>query len=392
MGQYKERYSYDNQNDDDFGNDKYVCVDHIKDAAVFNYLRQNSDEGVCSYCGEDDKVALASDVFSFIKCGVFAFYGEVNEEGMAYETEEGGYHGAPKFDTEEMLYYEIGLEVDDDKLWQDILTAFGNQEWCEKDPYADRENVELEYNWNQFKHVVKHKSRYVFLGSKQFKESINELPVDEILNDIGRRVDNLDLFTWMPTGSAVYRCRQHKSTITLNTAKQLTAPPSHLANMANRMSPAGISMFYCAFDVPTCHAETVDVADLVKDQVTTGVFQNKEDLYLLDLSKLPNVPSIFDPARRDSYFSVMFLQKFVQDLSKSITKDGREHIEYVPTQIITEYFRYTYEDRTGASIDGIIYPSSKLRGNNACVLFYDHTQSLDKLEFIYSMLETAPVL
>ncbi|WP_262486307.1 hypothetical protein [Galbibacter marinus] len=37
------------------------------------------------------------------------------------------------------------------------------------------------------------------------------------------------------------------------------------------------------------------------------------------------------------------------------------------------------------SIDGILYPSSKIKGRNACVLFYDHKQSLNALEFDYDM-------
>lgn len=61
--------------------------------------------------------------------------------------------------------------------------------------------------------------------------------------------------------------------------------------------------------------------------------------------------------------------------------DGREHIEYVPTQIITEYFRYKFATKKIEKIDGIIYPSSKDRRMNACVLFMDHWESLDKLIF-----------
>jgi hypothetical protein len=82
----------------------------------------------------------------------------------------------------------------------------------------------------------------------------------------------------------------------------------------------------------------------------------------------------------------------VEDLSKPISKNGREHIEYVPTQVVTEYFRYTYEDLTGGSLDGIIYPSSKLSKKNACVLFYDHQQSLDELDFLPAKLTTSKVL
>jgi RES domain-containing protein len=291
-----------------------------------------------------------------------------------------------------MLFYEVGLEVEHDVLRKDLILAFGYDEWCEKDPYADRENEELDYNWQQFKHVIKHKARYVFLGSKQFKNGIQETPVDEILNDIGRRADNLNLFTQLVPGTLLYRCRQHRDGEVLDKAKQLTAPPYDKAIYPNRMSPAGISMFYCAFDIATCHAETISKEQPEKQFATTVAFMNKKDLFLLDLTKLPALPSIFDPVMRSNYFSIKFLHKFVEDLSKPISKNGREHIEYVPTQVVTEYFRYTYEDLTGGSLDGIIYPSSKLSKKNACVLFYDHQQSLDELDFLPAKLTTSKVL
>jgi hypothetical protein len=73
-------------------------------------------------------------------------------------------------------------------------------------------------------------------------------------------------------------------------------------------------------------------------------------------------------------------------LSKSIEKDGREHIEYVPTQIVTEFFRYPFSEDNKISIDGIIYPSSKNIGKKACVLFFDSNKC--KEELVLMKLET----
>jgi len=385
MGQAKKHYEQRLWDESQLENDKYVCNDHINDDAIRTFIIEYSEKGICSYCSRKTQVALVKDVIKFIKGGIFHFYGDANDEGVSYESEEGGYYGAATYDTDEMLE-DAGLEVDNDLLRKDIFHAFGYNTWCDKDPYADRENVELSYNWKEFKQVVKHRSRYVFLGSKQFQTGTKSLPVDEILNDIGRRIDDLDLFKWLCPGTILYRCRQHSIAEVLTSAKQLTSPPDDKAIFPNRMSPAGISMFYCAFDKRTCHLETVDPSNISKEKVTTGVFKNKKQLYLLDLTNLPELPSIFDPKRRKHYYSIVFLHDFVRDLTQPVSKDGRQHIDYVPTQIVTEYFRYTYTDLTGASIDGIQYPSSKIDGKNACVLFYDHPQSVDALDFHQSML------
>lgn len=53
-------------------------------------------------------------------------------------------------------------------------------------------------------------------------------------------------------------------------------------------------------------------------------------------------PSIFDPAGRVQYFGLRFLQQFVGDVTLPVELDGREHIDYVPTQVFTEYVRYAF--------------------------------------------------
>jgi hypothetical protein len=36
--------------------------------------------------------------------------------------------------------------------------------------------------------------------------------------------------------------------------------------------------------------------------------------------------------------------------------------EYVPTQVVAEYFRRVFEDNTGNPVEGILYDSSQLDG------------------------------
>ena len=62
------------------------------------------------------------------------------------------------------------------------------------------------------------------------------------------------------------------------------------------------------------------------------------------------------------------MHKFAVDLAKPIARDDRVHIEYVPTQVVTEYFRTVFRDQRG-SVDGIRYASSRHRDHSSVVLF-----------------------
>jgi hypothetical protein len=59
--------------------------------------------------------------------------------------------------------------------------------------------------------------------------------------------------------------------------------------------------------------------------------------------------------------------------------DDKINIEYVPTQILGEYFRYVLPDIGMGSIDGILYPSSQNEGK-CCVLFMDNDMCKEHME------------
>lgn len=97
-------------------------------------------------------------------------------------------------------------------------------------------------------------------------------------------------------------------------------------------------------------------------------------LRVLNLSELPEIPSIFEPEKYIERHELMFLYGFRDEISKPIKKDGMEHIDYIPTQIVSEYFRYRYSDDTG-KIDGIIFNSSKTdNGLNLTLFVSEHAE------------------
>lgn len=68
---------------------------------------------------------------------------------------------------------------------------------------------------------------------------------------------------------------------------------------------------------------------------------------------------------------------FISDFTKPIERSDREHIDYVPTQIVTEYFRHIFKLNDKTNIDGVIYPSSKNQGKKAIVIFADSKQCVE---------------
>ncbi|MCH5684612.1 RES family NAD+ phosphorylase [Niabella sp. W65] len=160
----------------------------------------------------------------------------------------------------------------------------------------------------------------------------------------------------------------------------MSAPPNKKAVYPNRFSPSGISMFYSAFDIDTAILETISRTDKYKKYVTIAEFEILENQIVVDFNKLPKIPSIFGIRDKKRYYLVLFLYSFVRDITQQITKDGKEHTEYVPTQVVTEFLRYPFNKNRKNKISGIIYPSSQNRNHKSAVFFWDDELSKEKVK------------
>lgn len=139
-------------------------------------------------------------------------------------------------------------------------------------------------------------------------------------------------------------------------------------------------MFYGAFDEETALLETYVKREEEPAKATIATFETAKPMRVVNLTKLPAIPSIFDSDKRWMRPGATFLRAFVKDISQPIEKDGREHIEYVPTQIVTEYFRRIYADEDGEAVRGILYPSARNDGGVSCVLFFENANCCDRQE------------
>ncbi|WP_157917384.1 RES family NAD+ phosphorylase [Pseudodesulfovibrio profundus] len=204
----------------------------------------------------------------------------------------------------------------------------------------------------------------------------------------------------MKAGEIVFRARVHDKD-TFASVKELGPPPVEFAKFANRMSPAGVVMFYAAGDVQTAIVEAAS-GNKSKGIASVGEFGLLKDATILDLTDGFEVPSIFDHESRDNRVAAIFMKGFLSEFRRPIEKDGREHVEYVPTQIMTEYFKYLFE-KDGRRVFGIKYQSAQNNSGVSYVFFADQeyfvagqldtNTSLEKKFFSFnkSSVKTAPV-
>jgi hypothetical protein len=201
------------------------------------------------------------------------------------------------------------------------------------------------------------------------------IPVYEMLDAIGQLVRRLGLVRIVDLDTTIFRVRVVDKGRNLAGPGDFGPPQRECATQPNRMSPAGIVMFYGAMDRATALVETFqpDRDRVANKNAWVASFRVLKTLRMLDLTELPPVPSIFDAGSRDLRNGIGFLHGFVDDLVQPIVRDGREHIEYVPTQIVTEYIRHRFRTEDEEPLQGILYQSSKCPTGVACVLFIDGT-------------------
>jgi len=363
--------------------DKTVCTDCFDDYGLKQFIEEHQTDTKCSYCGNNNEVvACKLDLLiEHILTSIHAEWGHPADEGLPYESREGGWQVSTVYDTWELLD-SIGLENLHGDTYQDICNSIHNQEWCEKNPYSLSTDRVLLYGWQKFSDFVKKKARYVFFKVKNpdyDEHQHDEIDPVSILDALEKIIRELGLVKEVNTDTKIYRVRIVDQNTNLSTAKELGSPPYECANIANRMSPAGIPMFYGAFDILTAIKETYVPCDKKKKAIA-GVFQPIDTLSVIDLSESLYIPSLFDEHKSKNRGYIKFLLDFINDFTKPIERSDRAHVDYVPTQVVTEYFRHLFKIEDDASIDGVIYHSSKNKGNRAIVIFADPDQCVESDE------------
>lgn len=276
------------------------------------------------------------------------YYGRAVEQ-LGYCSAEGGYLGE-HWDSWDMLD-RVGLTLPRDhsgSLYSAIAGAMEYEPWCDFDAGALDLDHALWSSWESFCQTVKHKRRFFFHNSGT--DDQDSFTPASLLSNIARASEALGLVVELPAGLGLWRARPDFPKGRRVGASDFGPPPLEFALQSNRMNPAGIPMLYLASSATTALKETR------AEQAKVGLWRSIRPIRILDLRRLPPVPNIFSEEGRTHTLTLSFLHNFANDIMKPVARNNQVHIDYLPSQVVTEFMR-DYGFSAGA-LDGVAYGST----------------------------------
>jgi hypothetical protein len=349
----------------------YVCDRCFDDRGIREFVRTNASSRRCDFCLRTARSEIAAELPHVVRYihGCLSREYEDPNNAVAWD---GAWQGAEVWSTGELVFEEVGLELpkDDHGRLRKALShglGDGNREWCRVGPYTARQREVYRWSWENFCRFVKHERRYFFLTPQ--REDNYLLAPARLLRRIADLCERHGLFRIVKAGTVLHRTRRRPKGEALWGALDLGPPPAEKAILPNRMSPAGVPMFYASDDPETALLEIFQEPGVY----ATATFKLRRDARVLDLSDVPRIPTIFeepsDEADGGDRDGLIFLHSFAEAVSQPIDRKDRAHIDYVPTQVVTEYFRSMRRPREATAVDGICYTSAKNPPRKSYVLY-----------------------
>lgn len=379
--------------------DKFVCTCHFEDKYLNGIIRVHGRTGECSYCGKHSIVCDMETLCEQILWKIGLYYKRLDDAGLYladgfYDDNQEvipgfkriGEYVVPNeltnYGSVDELMDGLDLVTDNEELNNDIKSCFSTGQWISSDIYDEDKSIKYANQWDRFVNTVTHRGRFTFLATPEFRNIIQEKKghSDDILSVLSDLIIEQGLVKTLAKGTKLYRSRKVDDVKAEYKFEDITSPPDIFA-FPNRMSPAGISMFYASFDKNTATNECVggDSVGLI-----VGTFETIRDLRVIDLTAIP-VQSFWV----ENWQENQFLHHFNENITKRVDPKDTNHLQYIPTQVFTEFLRYMFKDDKRQQVDGLIYGSSKTQEKNI-VLFCNQAQSenfVDKNNVIIDRFE-----
>jgi hypothetical protein len=345
------------------------CVYH---RSFKEFVASNGQRATCDYCDNQDicvKDAVLEQFLLVKTEEILVTTDELSsyEQGMIFECGSGDPPVHELFDFFESYLNSVNasfvekfverLLVEKDKNGHSILYVLNDGNLDELNDFENR--------WYAFNQSIRHGKRFFNKSAFAFCKDLFETIVED-----GQLLRHLVVD--LPVTQPLYRARVGYSNTEIEAIRkdpvsQLGAVPATLAS-SQRMTPAGVSAFYAAFDRNTCISE---LRPIVGDGVVSGEFRSNKGLKLLDLNALKDV-QIDDDIFSDRWQVLSHAYAFFPELVFKLTRPSSRNNQhdYLATQVIFEYLSTAFSSQ----IDGIIYPSIQKNGDSQCVvLFPEHS-------------------
>lgn len=355
-------------------NIEHVCSACFDDDDLRSWIRDENGPRGCDACGKfDSPTCELSKLCQHIQSCLEKYWGFAVEQ-LPYESAEGGYQGTTWY-TDEILFGEVGLSLprdSNDRLYYALLRELTDETWCEYDWLTLDHDVALRTSWERFCATVKHKRRF-FFHSDGTDDQDSYTPAS-LLKAIAHISQRMGLIHNLPVNTKLWRARPDIAQGKKVSVVDFGPPPVHLALQSNRMNPPGISMLYLASTAKTALSETR------ANKARVGQWKIARPLRMLDLRHLPHVPGCFSDVERTDRLALRFLHHFADDIMSPIARDQRVHVDYLPSQVVTEFFRdFEFEE---GRLDGIAYGSTVYPTGWNVALFADQVDlGLEKPEW-----------
>jgi hypothetical protein len=352
-----------------------VCLDHITDVVLQNVLRPDMEDTECSYCGrvasgDEPPFAVTMDQLGDCVWEAVNWLYQGTEDLEYFEGEpwsEEAFWG-----TNDVIYDTVEKAIDpkySKPIVDRLVGATSSWEYWVESERSD----EFALGWSSFARTVQFESRFVFVGSSDRPGVEDEPParIAKFLEGLLTYVES-ELLVELPAGSTLYRGRMTYNATVLRgkvdeePSGELGPAPAHLAE-AGRLSAKGIGLFYAADALDTAVAEIALHSNY--DEAVVGAFQTTRPFQVLDFSReLTKLPSIFatDTVSRRRWTFARFKNHFTAKISAPVVLDGRQLVDYSPTQVVAEWLRFVPTRR----IDGIAWPSHVTSGQGKNVMLF----------------------
>lgn len=372
---------------------KFICHQCIGDKEIKNLIQIEGKRQKCNFCSKKRKSLPFSDIAIKVD-EVYRKYFEpgellprISRDTDKIEYEQSG--DSPEEIIQKLLECEFEIsekivsELSDEERYE--VAKDGAQAFYDigsSYSFIGIQPSELNNTWLAFQERVKFKRRYFDDGSQNLLDSLFE--GIEYLGWEG--TPNPDVH-FNPVGNPleIYRARIVKNKnqadkILLNPEIELNAPPPNIVR-GGRLNPSDIPIFYGALEESTCVAE---VRPNIGNYLVIGKFEISRPMKILDLTVFNTIPpygSFFRPSFDEEISNWMFFRNFQYLISQPILPN-QEYLEYIPTQIISEYLSNIL------NYDGIIYSSAQIGQENEenpisknIAIFYDKNKEVDNIKF-----------